>query len=106
MAAVSDRIVAVVGEVDLPHAQALVERQHVGLLQQWQRAFKIEADGEHAFCGCLFDVGHAGREHETIRVGGNFGAEAGKNRHHLRQRIHVHADIDRDIVDARFAQPV
>ncbi len=46
VAATGHGVVAVVGEVDLAHTQIAKEGDHVGLLEQGQGAFEVEAHGQ------------------------------------------------------------
>ncbi len=53
-----------------------------------------------------FDVLQLGHHAVLVRMRGDGGAKAGDDRHHLRQGVHVHADIDRHVVHARGVQAV
>ena len=106
MAAIGHAVVAVVGKVNLPHTKVTVQRHHVRLIEQRHRTFKVKPDGEHTIGRSLANVCNAAGQPEALRRGGNFGAKRRQHRHDLRDRIHVHADVDRHIVHAGFAQPV
>ena len=106
MATARNAVVSVIGQVHLPHTKASVQRHHLGLLEQWHGAFEVEADCQFSFGGRLFDVLHRGRQHIPFRMRCDVGAKAGDDGHHLRQWVHVHADIDRHVVDAGCVQPV
>ena len=100
MAATSDAVVAVIGQVHLAHAQALVQRHHVGLLQQGHSTFQVKADGELPLGSGAFHVLNGVGQHKALRLSRHADTEASNGLHHLRQRVHVHADVDRHIMHA------
>ena len=95
----SDAVAAVVGEVDLPHTEAVVERDHVRGFQKRQRAFKVEAEGKFAARSDAFDVGGGIGKFEPIRFG-YLATVTGDGGHDLRERIHIHADVDGEVAHA------
>ena len=106
MAPIGHRVVAVVGKVDLAHTKVAVQSHHVRLLQQRHGAFEVEADGNGTPCAHRFNIGHACNQRIALWMGGNRRAIARDHRHDLRKRIHVHSDIDRNVMHPRFPQTV
>lgn len=104
MAAACHAVVAVVGQVNLAHAQALVQGYHVGLLQQRHGALKVKADGDLALGLGPLDVLDAARLDKAVWLCRNTGPKAGNGLHDLRERVHVHANIDRHIVHTSLAK--
>jgi hypothetical protein len=100
VAAVGHAVVAVVREVDLAHAEVAVERDGRRLLHQRHGAFEVEADRELAARLRPLDRFHAVRQHVAVGMRGDPRAEPGDHRQDLRDRIHVHADVERDVIDA------
>jgi len=97
--ATGDAVAAVVSEMDLPHAEAVVERDHVRGFQKRQRAFEVEAEGKFATRSDAFDVGGSVGEFEPVRFG-YLATVTGDGGHDLRERIHIHADVDGEIAHA------
>ncbi len=106
MAAGRDRVVEVVGEMDLPHAEIAEQAQHRQVVFQHGRAFEIEGDGELALAlGALHVLDRAGQQ-IAVAVLGDPVAKAGDHADALRQRVEIHADIQRDEGGAGAAVPL
>ena len=99
VAAAAERVVAVVGEVDLPHAEVEEETHRLRPAEQRQAALQVERDREPARPPRRLDLGDAAGEREAVLVPAQLRAKAGQDGHDLPDRVHVHADIDRDEVD-------
>ena len=106
IAAAADRIVAVVGQVDLADAEIMEQLNHFDPLAQRHAALKIERYRQLARRLGAHDVGGFIDGDEQIGPGGDLGAKAGQRGQDLRQRVHVHADIDRYEIDPGAPVPV
>ena len=97
--AAGDAVAAVVGEVDLSYTEAVVERNHVRGFQKRQRAFEVEAKGKFAARSDAFDVGGSVGKFEPVRFG-YLATVTGDGSHDLRERIHIHTDVDGEVAHA------
>src|SRR5260221_11715513 len=106
VAAAGDRVVAVIGEMDLTDAEIAIEPDHRRIVLEHDRAFEVEGDGELALAYGALDIGERPSEQETVVMRGEPGAETRDAAHHMRERVHVHPDIERDEADAGGAMPL
>ena len=97
--ATGNAVAAVVSEVDLPHAEAVVERDHVWRFQERQRAFEVEAKRQAVFAGDAWDVGGAFGKFDPV-TRRDLAAVSGDGGEYLWQRVHVHADVDGEVAHA------
>ena len=106
VAAAADAVVAVVGEVDLADAEVPKDKNHLGALAEGDAALEIERHRQLSFSlGAQHIRDTLGRD-EEVGVGEQLGAEARDHRQDLTQRVHVHADVDRDEGDAGREVPL
>jgi hypothetical protein len=101
--AAGNRIVAIIGEVNLSYAQISVERQHRYVIIEHDRALEIEANRKLAFNLGAPDIFDRPGEQEVVGVLRKPGTESGYDPDHLRYRIDVHPHVDRYVVHARAA---
>lgn len=103
--AAADGIVAVIDQVHLPHAEIAIDLHHRDVLQQHLGAFEVERDAKLARRLCRLHVRHGFDQHEFVGVPAQPVPEPGDGLHHLVDRVHVHADIDRHEIETRSLVP-
>ena len=87
-------VVAVVGKVDLAHAEIAVQSHHFGGTQQRQRALKVKAHRQPTRVTGRLNVAHGFWYQVTLGLGVQASTKGGDNRQDLAHWVHVHADID------------